>query len=215
MNLRLYHYWRSSSSWRVRLALAHKKVSAEMVAVSLLDGESESDSHRSRNPLGFVPVLEFLDETNPKKRYLAESLPMIEWLEETYPEYPLLPHDRYDRALVRSLAEIVNSEIHPLQNLTTQLHYSLDPEKRKEWAQHWISEGLRAYEKLASPGAGNFSFGDALTSADLCLYPQLYNAKRFEVSLEPFPTLERILKHAEANLPIYQKTHPSVYEPRS
>lgn len=215
MKLRLYHYWRSSSSWRVRLALAHKQVSVEYVAVSLLDGESESETHRAKNPLGFVPVLEFLDETDPNRRYLTESLAMIEWLEETRPERRLLPRDRFDRAVVRSLAEIVNSEIHPLQNLTTQLHYSDDPEKRKHWAQYWIQTGLDAYEKTASRYAGQFSFGDEMTLADVCLYPQLYNAKRFEVDVGQFPTLARILAHAEANVPEYAATHPSVFEPKN
>ncbi len=199
----------------MRLALARKQISVEYVAVSLLDGESESETHRARNPLGFVPVLEFLDEKDPNRRYLTESLPILEWLEETRSEHPLLPRDRFDRAIVRSLAEIVNSEIHPLQNLTTQLHYSDDPEKRKKWTQHWIQSGLEAYETISQRYAGNFSFGSEMTLADVCLYPQLYNAKRFEVNVDQFPTLARILAHAETNVPEYAETHPSVFEPKT
>jgi maleylacetoacetate isomerase len=194
--LRLYHYWRSTSSWRVRWAMAHKGIAPELVHVSLLDGESESPAHRARNPLGYVPVLEFLEEKDPARRYLVESLPIIEYLEETSPANPFLPKDPRDRAHVRALAEIVNAGIQPIQNITVQIHVASDSDpdhaaKRKAWAAHWIANGLEAYEKLAAPRAGKFSFGDAPTLADLTLVPQLYGAIRNDASFAHLPTVTR------------------------
>lgn len=199
--LRLYHYWRSTSSWRVRWALAHKGLNAEFVAVSLLDGESESDEHRARNPFGYVPVLEFLGETDPTRRYLVESLAIVEFLEECSPTNPLLPRDPRDRAHVRALAETINAGTQPLQNLTTlvELAPDSDPdhaEKRKAWAQLWIRRGFAAYEALARARAGKFSLGDSLTLADLCLVPQCYNAVRNDVSFEDYPTIARVYGNA-------------------
>ncbi len=215
--LRLYHYWRSTSSWRVRWALAFKGIPVEYVAVSLLDGESESEAHRTRNPFGYVPVLEFLDETDSKRRYLVESLPMIEFLEETHPENSVLPSNPRDRAHVRALAETINAGTQPLQNLTTQIAYSPDSEpssaeKRKAWAQLWIRQGLEAYEALAHARAGKFSFGDSLTLADFCLIPQCYNAIRNDVSFENYPTIARVYANA-IQTESYLASEPDRFKP--
>jgi maleylacetoacetate isomerase len=219
MDLRLYHYWRSTSSWRVRWALAHKRIPAEFVHVSLLDGESESPTHLARNPFGYVPVLEFIGETDPARRYLTESLPIIEFFEEASPANPLLPKAPRDRAHVRALAEAINAGTQPLQNFSTLLAVAPDEdpahaEKRKAWATHWIRRGLDAYEALARARAGAFSFGDSLTVADLCLIPQCYNAARNDVSIVNYPTIARI--HANAiQLESYRASEPASFQPKT
>ena len=195
-HLRLYHYWRSSSSWRVRWALAHKGLPYEFIPVSLLNGESESPEHMARNPLGFVPVLEVTDDHGNTRR-LIESIAILEGLEETHPEPRLYPGDAWDRATIRSLVEIINADTQPLQNLPVQDLHSQDPEAKKTWARHWIIQGLTAFEKIASQTARAFSVGDALSAADLCLIPQVYNAKRYQVDLTPFPVISRICANAE------------------
>jgi len=202
----LYHYWRSSSSWRVRWAMKLKKFEAEMVAVSLLDGESESEAHMKRNPLGYVPVLVLPDHT------LIESVAIVEWLEETLPTPSLFPGDPYQRAHIRALVEIVNAGIQPIQNLTVLERHSSDEKEKKEWSQHFIRRGLDAYEKLCSPTAGRFSVGDHITAADLFLIPQCANAKRFDIPLSEFPLLEKIFEAAMAT-PEAKATAPDAYKP--
>lgn len=204
--LRLYHYWRSSSSWRVRWAFALKGIACEMIAVDLLSGESESEEHRRRNPLGYVPVLDLGGEL------LVESMAIIEWADETKPEPPLLPGDALQRARIRALAEVINADTQPLQNIGPQHLHSDDPHERKRWAQHWIRNGLEAYETLVKPTAGQFSFGDSLTLADLFLIPQCYNAERFEVPLDAFPTVARIHRAARATESC-RASEPDRYKP--
>jgi len=200
-NVRLYHYWRSSCSWRVRWALAIKGIACEFVALDMLTGETEGEAHRARNPMGYVPTLELLDEKlkdekNPARRFISESLAIIEWLEETYPEPRLLPASPLDRAHVRRLAELVNAGIQPIQNLSVLEHLSEDAGVRKLWSQHWIREGFKSYETLVRLTAGQYSFGDQVTMADLCLVPQVYNAHRFGVDMAEFPTIARIHSRA-------------------
>ena len=180
---RLYHYWRSSSSWRVRWALAHKQIAFESVAVNLLASEQQSETFRQLNPNGYVPALAI------DGHLLTESVAIVEYLDETRPERPLRPADPYLRARMRQLVELVNADTQPLQNLNV-LHRL--GEVKKEWAQHYIARGLTAFEAtlgaLRAEGIGGpFCLGDALTLADAYLVPQLYNARRFEVALEGFP----------------------------
>jgi maleylacetoacetate isomerase len=195
MKFRLYHYWRSSSSWRVRWALAFKEIPCEFVPINLLSDETESPAHLARNPMGYVPVLEFLEQKTPYP-FLCESVAILEWLEEVYPQPSLLPGDPFQKAKIRQLAETINSGTQPLQNLNAVQLHSSDPEEQKKWHQTWIKKGLHAYETLAQQTAGKFSVGDTLTMADLFLIPQCYNAKRQEVSLESFPTIQRIHENA-------------------
>ncbi len=209
MRLRLYHYWRSSSSWRVRWALAIKGMAAEMVSVDLLSGESESPEHLARNPAGFVPVLEFLDGA---KGYLTESMAIMEWLEETHPSPSLFPRDALMRGHARELAGVVYAGTQPLQNPNVAAKFSDDPAKQKAWNQHWIRNGLGVYEKLVQRTAGRYSVGDAVTIADLCLVPQCYNARRFEVSLDEFPAVARINEEC-LKLDSCKATAPDKYEP--
>lgn len=211
--LRLFHYWRSTSSWRVRFAFAAKGIQAEMVAVNLLADESESAAHLARNPMGHVPVLELLDAPAGKPRFLGESLAIIEWAEETFQPHPLLPQDPILRARARQLAELVNAGTQPLINLgVAQRHSSVEAEQ-KSWQQHWIGKGLAAYEALVRETAGRFSIGDTLSLADICLVPQLYSATRNEVPLEAYPTLSRILAEC-LTLGACQSSHPDSYKPK-
>lgn len=211
MKLKLYHYWRSSSSWRVRWAFQLKKIDCEFLAVDLLKGEQKSKAHLARNPLGKVPVLEIVNEKGAPK-FLSDSIAMIEWAEELFPDPKLLPGDAFQRARIRQLSAIIHSGIQPLQNLGVNQFYSKDPAQQKEWARHWILEGLQSYETLVKETVGKFSVGDSVTMADLCLIPQCYNAKRFDVSLEDFPTIARIFENA-MQTPECQASAPEKFQP--
>ena len=205
--LKLYHYWRSSSSWRVRWALDLKQVPHELIAVSLLDGESESPVHLARHPMGYVPVLETPDG------FLGQSAAIIHWIDETFPGSPsLLPADTWNRARVIQLADMISADTQPIQNVPVLQMHSQDPAEQKRWAQHFIRAGLAAYEKIAASTAGRFSVGDELSYADLCLMPQLYNAQRYEISLSEFPLLQKIAAECE-KIASYQSSHPSRHEP--
>jgi maleylacetoacetate isomerase len=191
----LYDYYRSSACYRVRIALNLKQVDYQPVTVNLLEGEQKAAAYRARNPQGFVPMLE------ADGRRLVQSLAIIDWLEAAFPEPALYPRDVDDRAHVLAMALAVACDIHPLNNLRV-LKYLSGPleqpqEVRDAWYRHWVAEGLAALEEMAAARAGRFLFGDAPTLADVCLVPQLHNARRFEVPLDPFPTLVRV--DAEAN----------------
>lgn len=193
--LRLFHFATSNSSWRVRWALALKGLACEMVTVDLAAGEQKSPTHLARNPLGLVPVLELVGDPQP---FMTESVAIIEWLDEAYPESPLLPRSGRRKATARQLAQIINADTHPLQNTGTGAFYSKDPTQRLVWNQHWIEQGLRAYESTVVATAGRFSMGDEISYADLFLVPMTRNALRDKVDLAPFPTVRRIYEAARA-----------------
>ena len=200
----LYDYHRSSACYRVRIALNLKRVEYETVKVNLLEGEQRDERYCARNPQGFVPLLE------AGELRLTQSLAIITWLDATHPQPPLLPADPADAAHVRALAITVACDIHPLNNLRVLKRLSamgLDQAARDDWYRHWVAEGLAALEAMAAPRSGSLLFGDAPTLADLCLVPQMYNARRFEVPLDRFPTLVRA--DAEAGrLEAFQRAHP-------
>jgi maleylacetoacetate isomerase len=203
----LYHYWRSTCSWRVRMMLAHKKIAVTYKHVNLLDDETDLPEHRARNPMGYVPVLEIA----PKK-YLFESVAIGEWLEENHPANALFPKDSFARAEVRTLCELVNAGIQPLGNLTVVEHLSNDAEERKRWTQHWVKNGFQAYEKIVAKTAGEFAFGNTLTMADIFLVPQCYAALRNDVDLSEFPLIQKInanILRTEAA----QASHPDKFKP--
>ena len=182
----LYTYWRSSSSYRVRFALAAKNLPYTSVPVNLLQGHHELAEHKARSPTGYVPCL-FVDG-----RPAVESVAIIELLDELFPARPLYPRDPWGRAGVRALVEIINAGIQPLQNLNVLARVSTEPGPRKAWSQHFISRGLSAFEALmagheARGISGKFAYGETLTAADCFLVPQLYNAQRFGVDLTLFP----------------------------
>ncbi len=187
--MKLHNYWRSSASWRVRIALELKNAPFDYVPVHLVDGGGWQyrDQYRTLNPMAQVPTLELGDD-----RSLSQSLAIIEYLEETIPSPALLPKDPYLRARARQLAEIVNAGIQPLQNLAVFTEVKRLGGDTKAWAQLFIDRGLRALEASAQKTTGTFLVGDSPTIADICLVPQLYNARRFEIELTPFPTLTRI-----------------------
>lgn len=197
----LYTYWRSSSSYRVRFALAAKKLAYEAIFVNLLEGEHQKDAHRARSPTGYVPCL-VVDG-----RPIVESVAIIELLDDLFPDRPLYPRDPWQRAHVRTLVEVVNSGIQPLQNLSVLHHlekeHAVDAAARKAWIVHFIARGLASFERVLGlheqQGApqGRYCYGDTLTAADVFLVPQMYNAQRYGVDLAPYP---RTVAAAEAAL---------------
>jgi maleylacetoacetate isomerase len=202
---RLFDYFRSSASYRVRIALNLKGLDHERVPLNLLEGGQKGPDYRAINPQGLIPALEI------DGRILTQSLAIIDYLEATRPEPPLLPKDPADSAHVRALALAVACDIHPLNNLRV-LKYLSGPlaqpqEARDSWYRHWVSEGLEALEALAAARAGRFLFGDSPTLADICLVPQLFNARRFEVPLDDYPTLVRADSEA-GRLEAFAAAHP-------
>jgi maleylpyruvate isomerase len=188
----LHNYFRSSTSVRVRAALNLKGLSYDYVPLALLKGEQASADHLALNPSGLVPTL--VTPEGP----LPQSLAILEYLDETHPEPPLLPGDAWGRARVRSLAHIVALDIHPVNNLRILQHleteYGVDGPGKAAWFRKWASAGMQALETrlAAEPETGRFCHGDQVGLADLCLYAQVINNARFEVDMDPYPTIRRI-----------------------
>ncbi len=204
----LHDYWRSSAAFRVRIALALKGIEPGRRYVHLRKGEQRAPGFLARNPQGLVPVLEDGPLT------LTQSLAIVEYLEETHPKPPLLPANPAERAWVRAVALAVACEIHPLNN-TRVLAYlqrglGLDEAARDRWYAHWVSEGLAAIEKMlaARPGPGPFCLGAAPTVADVCLVPQVFNAWRYKVPVEPYPLVLSVVE-ACMKLPAFDRSQPS------
>lgn len=201
----LHDYYRSSAAYRVRIALNLKSIDYESRPVNLAEGEQKATSYRALNPLGFVPMLEIDDHR------LTQSLAIIVYLDQHFPDPPLMPTDTADQAHVRALALTIACDIHPLNNLRVLKYLGgqlgQDQEARDSWYAHWITEGFEALEALAGQRSGAFLFGNSPTLADICLVPQMYNARRFEVPLERYPTLLRADASANA-LPAFAQAHP-------
>lgn len=206
----LYSYFRSSASWRVRLALTHKEIPFTYQGVNLLKGEHRDPTHLTRNGLGAVPVLA-VPRADGSVFLLAESMAILHWLEETHPAPALLPLKSEARAVVRWMCELVNAGIHPLQNLSPlrelESRFGADAAAKKSWAQHFIHRGFVALEGLLREHAGDCCLGNVLSWADLFLVPQVFNARRFDVDLAPFPTITRLNQSLLA-LPLFHVTHP-------
>ena len=205
----LYDYYRSSAAYRVRIGLNLKGVQYESRQINLLEGEQKSDEFRALNPQGLVPMLEI------DGLHLTQSLAILNYLDLRYAGQPLLPARAAERAHVVAMAMTVACDIHPLNNLRVLKYLKgtlgHSQEEVDAWYAHWISEGLPALEALAAPKAGKFLFGDSPTAADICLVPQLYNARRFNVSLEDYPTLLRADENA-AKLDAFSRAHPDRQE---
>lgn len=205
--LKLYHYFRSSTSYRVRIALHLKRIAFESHPINLLESQQRSPEYLAINPLGGVPCLQDGDFT------LSQSLAIIDYLEQITPTPALYPSDPKDRAFVQQIAAIIAEDIHPLINLKTQKylaeHFSADEAAKKEWYRHWTTQGLAAVEKmLASHGkTGNFVLGDTPTIADICLIPHLYSMRRFTIPLDDYPRCVAIEKHCIA-LPAFIAAAP-------
>jgi len=205
----LYGYFRSSAAFRVRIALNLKGLKAEQKFVHLLKGggEQHGPDYKSLNPQELVPTLVH------ENHAIGQSLAIVEYLDDLRPEPPLLPRDPAGRARVRQLAYIVACDIHPLNNLRMLLYlrdrFSIGEEARAEWQRHWMSLGFTALETLLapSPQTGLFCHGDWPTLADVCLIPQLANARRVQLDLSPWPTLLRIEANALAH-PAFEAALP-------
>lgn len=206
----LYDYWRSSAAYRVRIALNLKGVDYESRPVHLGQGEQRGDAYRALNPMGFVPMLDI------DGYQLTQSLSILVYLDQSRPEPLLMPRDPSDGAHVRSMALTIACDIHPLDNLRVLNYLTNDlkvsDEAKADWYNHWIHEGFTALETIAKPRAGKFLFGDTPTIADVCLVPQMYNARtRSKVDLDAFPTLVRAEANANA-LEAFIRAHPDNQE---
>ncbi len=201
----LHDYPRSSAAYRVRIALNLKGVEYEQRTVNLLEDQQKSAEYRALNPQGLVPMLEI------DGHRLTQSLAIINYLDLRFPMQPLIPVTAAERAHVVAMAMVVACDIHPLNNLRVLKYLKGElgqpQEKVDAWYAHWVAEGLAALEAMAAPGAGKFLFGDGPSGADVCLVPQLYNARRFNVPLDDYPTLLRAEQNA-AKMDAFRKAHP-------
>lgn len=193
MAVTLYSYWRSSASYRVRLALAWKRLDHHIIPVDLRQGAQTAADFRARNPQGLVPLLDIGGAA------LAQSLAIIEYLDEVHPDPPLLPADAIGRARVRAAAQVIACDIHPLGNLRV-LRFLKEPlghpdAEIEAWTRHWIEIGLTSLDQFAGEHGGSCLYGDSVTVADLCLLPQLYNARRFACDTSAFSRLVAIEDH--------------------
>jgi maleylpyruvate isomerase len=184
----LFGYWRSSAAYRVRIALNLKRITARQVSVQLPLGEQTREVHRARNPAGLVPVWCEADGFT-----LAQSLAIIEYLDEIYPDPPLLPDDPRQKAVCREIAYTIACDIHPIGNLRVLEKLTADcgasALARAAWNRHWIGTGFGAIEARLAAIAGHHAVGDRITLADICLVPQVYNARRAGLDLAPYPRI--------------------------
>lgn len=206
-DLQLFTYYRSSAAYRVRIALALKQLDYKQLPVNLLKGDQKQETYLKVNPQGLVPALATAEGT------ITQSLAIIEYLEETHSELPLLPSKAIDRAYVRSMAYQIAMEIHPLNNprITQFLLLEIDVSKAQKlhWYRHWIDIGFAALERrlTLSGSNGRFCFGDAVSLADICLIPQVYNALRFDCPLQDYPTIGAIYDYCY-QLPAFAAASP-------
>jgi len=210
MTATLFDYFRSSASYRVRIALNLKGIAYESVSIDLAGGAHKQGDYRARNPQGFVPTLEMDGQR------VTQSLAIIDYLDAVRPVPKLAPADPADRAHVLAMALAIACDIHPLNNLRV-LKYLTGPlghdeAAKNEWYAHWVGEGLTALEAMAAERSGRFLFGDEPSLADICLIPQLYNARRFDVPLDDFPLLVRVDAQA-ATLEPFAAAHPDRVAP--
>ena len=210
----LHGYFRSTTSWRVRIALGFKGIEYDTVPVHLLrdGGEQHGEPYKELNPVGEVPTLVVRDPQAQVVTRLAQSVAILEYLEETHPEPALLPSEVTLRAKTRQLVEIVNSSIHPVQNLKVMRQltadFGTDRAANFHWAKRWIARHFVGLERLVAETRGRYAMGDAITLADVAIVPQVFNARRFGVEMEPFPCLTAVDDAASAH-PAFEAAVPS------
>jgi maleylacetoacetate isomerase len=205
--VKLYTYFRSSAAFRVRIALNLKGIAYEPVFVHLAKGEHRAAAYAKVNPQALLPTLELDDGTR-----LTQSLAIIEYLDETHPAKPLIPKDALGKARVRSLSYLIASEIHPLNNLRVLQHLKRalgqSEDQVNAWYRHWIADGLAKLEAELASNKGRFCHGEAPTMADCCLVPQIFNAKRYQSDLAPYPQTMRVFE-ACMQLEAFDRAQPS------
>lgn len=205
---KLHNFFRSSTSTRLRVALAYKGLPYEYASYVLRRGDTRTESYLRMNPAGLVPVLEREDG-----KFMTQSLAIIEWLEEQHPEPALLPRDADGKARVRSLAYMVACEVHPLNNLRVLGYLSdtfgADEDAQRKWFVHWVTETFDALETVLArePETGDFCHGSEPTLADVCLYAQVWNNRRFDIELSKWPTISRIFTALDA-IPAFHSAAP-------
>jgi maleylacetoacetate isomerase/maleylpyruvate isomerase len=205
MQLTLHSAWRSSAAYRVRIGLNLKGLAYDIAPVNLVANQHQAPAFAALNPQRLLPALEVDGRT------LTQSLAILDWLDETVPAPPLLPADPFDRAQVRAMAQIVASDIHPVNNLRilralTEL--GVDEPGREAWIRRWIGEGFAALETMIARHGAGYAFGDVPTLADCCLVPQVYNAERFKTDLTPFPAIRAVAARC-AEHPAFAAAHPN------
>ena len=207
MTLKLHNFFRSSTSTRLRIALNLKGLDYTYVPYVLRNGETRTPEYLEKNPQGLVPTLELADGS-----FLTQSLAIIEWLDETHPSPALLPGDAGARARVRAIAFMIACEIHPLNNLRVLFRLSeqfgADEAAQKAWFTHWVTTTFDAVETMLAGGrARQCCHGDSPTLADICLYAQVWNNRRFDIPLNGWPTIERIFAHLDT-IPAFANAAP-------
>lgn len=207
--LTLYTYFRSSTSYRVRIALYLKGLTFTTKPVHLLEGggQQHAPEYRTLNPAGEVPTLIH------NGKVLSQSFAIIEYLDEVFPEPRLFPSSPFDKAKVRQICEHINCGIHPIANLKVQQYLtkqlSQTEEQKNQWVTHWIREGMDALEKLLLQTAGEFAYGNSLTAADLFIAPQVFSSKRFGVGLDNYKTIQSVYERV-MKIDAFNKAHPHV-----
>lgn len=202
----LYTYFRSSCSGRLRITFNLKNIEYTSSYINLLKGEQSSDAHRALNPSGTVPLLICHKDGDLR---IGQSNAAIQYLDEKHPEIPLMPTDTKLRAIARSLADIVANDIQPVTNLRILKRLRAINANAEEWSIELIKDGLHAYEETAKGVAGKYSVGDDITIADINLMPAVWGAERFNISLDPYPTVKKIAASLSEH-PAFKKAHPFV-----
>ncbi|MEH6584057.1 MAG: maleylacetoacetate isomerase [Halioglobus sp.] len=205
--MKLYTYYRSSASYRVRIGLNLKGIAYTSESVNLLETQQKSEAYLASNPQGLIPALELEDGS-----VISQSTAILEWLEESYPQTPLLPTDSpLARAKVRSLVNHIACDIHPLLNLSILIYLkeSLDAEQQQvdDWYSQWIHRGFDSIERIAAAGNGEYCIGDRPGLADCYLIPQVYNAQRFNVDISAYPAIASVCQHCNSLEP-FLLAHP-------